>query len=106
MKKIEAQKQFIAELEEDIAIWMKRKSLLQSSKDKDRRAILSQKIDDAKKEIEGHNKKLAKLSTIASKKQKKRLRKKKTNTKKGLRNDLVLFTNREHPCEFVFCLVH
>ena len=61
MKTIEAQKQFIAELEEDIAIWMKRKSLLQSSKDKDRRAILSQKIDDAKKEIEGHNKKLAKL---------------------------------------------
>ena len=61
MKKIKAQKQFIAELEEDIAIWMKRKSLLQSSKDKDRRAILSQKIDDAKKEIEGHNKKLAKL---------------------------------------------
>ena len=61
MKKIEAQKQFIAELEEDIAIWMKRKSLLLSSKDKDRRAILSQKIDDAKKEIEGHNKKLAKL---------------------------------------------
>ena len=33
MKKIEAQKQVIAELEDDIAIWMKRKSLLQSSKD-------------------------------------------------------------------------
>ena len=83
MKKIEAQKQFIAELEEDIAIWMKRKSLLQSSKDKDRRAILSQKIDDAKKEIEGHNKKLAKLQEEESLRRSVRLQKTPRSTSKS-----------------------
>ena len=83
MKKIEAQKQFIAELEEDIAIWIQRKSLLQSSKDKDRRAILSQKIDDAKKEIECHNKKLAKLQEEESLRRSVRLQKTPRSTSKS-----------------------
>ena len=83
MKKIEAQKQFIAELEEDIATWIKRKSLLQSSKDKDRRAVLSQKIDDAKKEIEGHNKKLAKLQEEESLRRSVRLQKTPRSTSKS-----------------------
>ena len=58
VKKIDAQKQFISELEEDISIWKKRKSQIQ---DKDRKAILSHKIETAQKDIEGHEKKLAKL---------------------------------------------
>ena len=61
VKKIDAQKQFISELEEDISIWKKRKSLLKDNKDKDRKAILSHKIETAQKDIEGHEKKLAKL---------------------------------------------
>ena len=62
---------------------MKRKSLLQSSKDKDRRAILSQKIDDAKKEIEGHNKKLAKLQEEESLRRSVRLQKTPRSTSKS-----------------------
>ena len=58
VKKIDAQKQFISELEEDISIWKKRKSQIQ---DKDRKAILSQKIADAQKDIEGHEKKLSRF---------------------------------------------
>ena len=61
VKKIDAQKQFISELEEDISIWKKRKSLLKDNKDKDRKSILSHKIETAQKDIEGHEKKLAKL---------------------------------------------
>ena len=58
MKKIDAQKQFISELEEDISVWLTRKTQVQ---DKDRKAILSTKIADAQKAIEGHKSKLAKL---------------------------------------------
>ena len=58
VKKIDAQKRHISELTEDIEIWQTRRSQIQ---DKDRKAILSAKIADAQKDIEGHKKKLVDL---------------------------------------------
>ena len=57
-KKIDAEKQFISILEDEIDYFKGKKSQVQ---DKDRKAILSTKIADAQKAIEGHKSKLAKL---------------------------------------------
>ena len=57
-KKIDAEKQFISILEDEIDYFKGKKSQVQ---DKDRKAILSTKIADAQKDIEGHKSKLAKL---------------------------------------------
>ena len=60
MNKIDAQKRYISELEEDIATWRGRKG---ESEDKEIKAILSAKIADAQKDIEGHKRKLVDLQS-------------------------------------------
>ena len=57
-KKIAAERKNISMLQQDIDAWQERKS---AANDKDEKAILSRRIENAKKAIEGHQSKMEKL---------------------------------------------